>query len=262
MLTFRIAGIPVGVHLTFLFVALLGATAYRGVDIAIWTAAAFVSILAHELGHALIARGFDAQGVTITLYGMGGLTSYRHGRRMTHGRSFVVSAAGSAVGIVLGGTLYLLANAGTFDGVSHGVAVFLDSIIYTSLVWGVLNWIPIVPLDGGHMVEHLAGMINEDRAPLIGQIVTWIAVAIVVPLAWVNGYQFGVFIIIFFAFAGLREYRDQARVIRARQGGAERPAADRTIDVSTSDEPHPAPPAAPTPPAVRPERRDPPEFPI
>jgi len=262
MLSFRIAGIPVGVHLTFLFVALLGASVYRGCDIVIWTAAAFVSILAHELGHALVARGFGGQGVTITLYGMGGLTSYRHGRAMTHGRSFLVSAAGSAVGIVLGGALYLLAQSGTFDGVSHEVAVFLDSIIYTSLIWGVLNWIPIVPLDGGHMVEHLAAMVDEEKAPLIGQVVTWIAVAIVVPIAWVNGYQFGVFIIIFFAFAGLREYRDQTRAIDDRKEEGKRPAVQRTIDVTTPDDPQPAPPAAPTPPVASPKRRDPPEFPI
>ena len=37
MLRFRLLGIPVGVHLTFLFVALLGATAYRGIGIVMWT---------------------------------------------------------------------------------------------------------------------------------------------------------------------------------------------------------------------------------
>jgi len=106
----------------------------------------------------------------------------------------------------------------------------------------VLNWIPIVPLDGGHMVEHLAAMFNEDKAPLIGQIVTWVAVAIVVPYAWVNGYRFAVFIVVMFAFNGLREYR----ATMARRKARSRPPQD----------PQPAPPADPTPP------QPPPEFPI
>jgi Zn-dependent protease len=251
MLKFRLFGIPVGVHLTFLFVALLGASAYRGVDIAIWTAAAFISILMHELGHALTARAFDARGVNITLYGLGGVTTYSHGGVMTHGRSFLVSAAGSFVGIVAGGAVWLLARNGVFDGVSHEVAVFLDSFVFTALVWGVLNWIPIVPLDGGHMVESLAGMINPRKAPLIGQVITWIAVAIVVPLALMNGYQFAAIIVVLFALSGVREYRQREAAIKASEQAQQ--------GVVQPDEIRPAPPADPTPP---PERQNPPEFPI
>jgi Zn-dependent protease len=215
MVRFPLFGIPVGVHATFLFVALLGATAYRGWDIAWWTVAAFVSILLHELGHALSARAFGATGIGITLYGLGGLTSFSHGREMSHGRSFLVSAAGSFTGIVAGGAVWYLASIGTFDGASGPVVVLVNSFVFTALVWGVLNWIPIVPLDGGHMVEHLVSMVNEERAPLIGQIVTWVSVAIIGPLAWVNGYRFAVLILGFFAVMGLRDYRDSAERRRA-----------------------------------------------
>ena len=236
MLKFPLFGIPVGVHLTFLFVALLGATTYSGVDIAIWTAAAFVSIMLHEMGHALTARAFGAQGITVTLYGLGGVTNYRHGEKMTHGRSFLISAAGSATGIAAGGALLLAAWAGAFTGVSHEVAVFLDSLIFTALVWGVLNWVPIVPLDGGHMVQSLASMVYEEKGPLISQIITWITVAIVVPFALINGYTFAAIIVVVFAFSGLREYRTRT--------AAKRPA------------PH-------APPTTRPESQEPPpEFPI
>lgn len=233
MLKFPLLGIPVGVHLTFLFVALLGATAYSGVDIAIWTAAAFVSILLHEMGHALTARAFGAEGITVTLYGLGGVTNYRHGVPMSHGRSFLISAAGSATGIIAGGAVLLVARSGAFGGVSHEVAVFLDSFIFTALVWGVLNWVPIVPLDGGHMVQSLASMVSEEKGPLIAQVVTWIAVAIVVPLAVMNGYDFAAIIVVVFAFSGLRQYRATA----ARTAAKNRPP---TV-------PEPAPPAAPTP---------------
>lgn len=247
MLKFSLFGIPIGVHATFLFVALLGATTYRGWDIAIWTMAAFVSILAHELGHALVARGFGAQGVNVTLYGLGGLTSYSHTKAVAHGKSFLISAAGSAVGIAIGGAVWFASRNGVFDSVGHEAAVFIDSLFFTSLVWGVLNWVPIVPLDGGHMVQHLAAMFSEEKAPLISQIVTWTAVAIVVPYAWLNGYTFGAIIVVMFAFSGLREYR--ATVAR-RKPQVSPPAESRPA------QPQPAPPADPTP------SNPPPEFPI
>lgn len=233
-------GIPIGVHVTFLFVALLGMTAYAGVDIAYWTIAAFASILAHELGHALVARSFGGVGISVTLYGLGGLTTYRHGKPFTHGRSFLVSAAGSAVGIVLGGAVLGLGRTGLFEGAPDGLLVFLNSFIFTSLIWGVLNWVPIVPLDGGHMVKHLVSIVSPDRAPLIAQVITWIAVAILVPLAWVSGYRFAAIIVVFFALAGLREYRAE------------------TAPPPQPPTPRPAPPADPAPD----HRQNPPEFPI
>jgi len=245
MLSFKLFGIPVGVHATFLFIALLGAMSYRGWDIAFWTAAAFVSILAHEMGHALVASGFGAQGVSVTLYGLGGVTTYTHAGAMAPWKSFIISGAGSAVGIALGGTLWLAVRSGVFDSVGPEAMVFINSLVFTSLVWGILNWIPIVPLDGGHMVQSFISIFSPKRAPLISQIITWIAVAVIVPFAWTSGYRFGVIIVVMFAFSGLREYRQQA----ARS----KPRVDRTPEVR---QPQPYPPAPPTPP------KPPPEFPI
>jgi Zn-dependent protease len=242
MLSFKLFGIPIGVHATFLFIALLGATSYRGWDIAIWTLAAFISILAHEMGHALVARGFDASGVKVTLYGLGGVTTFTHTAAMAPWRSFIVSASGSAVGIALGGSVWFAARAGLFVGSGPEVTVFINSLFFTSLVWGVLNWIPIVPLDGGHMVQYFIAIFSKEKAPLISQIITWIAVVIIVPYAWLNGYQFGAIIVVMFAFAGLREYRQRAAA--AKPGPVQPP------------QPQPSPPADPTPP------KPPPEFPI
>lgn len=269
MVRFRLFGIPVGVHLSFLFVALLGATAYRGWDIAWWTVAAFVSILVHELAHAVSARAFGAANIGVTLYGLGGLTTYSHRRDIGHGRSFVISASGPLAGIVIGGSVWLLANNGAFDGVAHGTVVLLDSLFFTSFWWGVLNCIPIVPLDGGHMAKHLISMFDEERAPLISQIVTWMSVAVVAPFAWLRGYRFAVLIVVMFAFMGVREYRDEMD----RRKAAQR-VESVGRDVVEPDEIRPAPPAPPTPPTTsggiagqadrgsRAVPRDPPEFPI
>ncbi|MGI9665865.1 MAG: hypothetical protein ACR2N2_02030, partial [Acidimicrobiia bacterium] len=149
--------------------------------------------------------------------------------------------------------------------VSPEIAVFIDSFVFTALIWGVLNWIPIVPLDGGHMVQSLISVWDEDRAPFIGQVITWIAVAIVVPLALMNGYQFGAIIVVVFAFAGVREYQQKKEAREAAQQAAER--ADQISNGTISPEDvRPAPPAPPTPPVddeMKPNpRRNPPDFPI
>jgi stage IV sporulation protein FB len=240
MLRFQLFGIPVGVHVTFLLIVLFGGTS-TVVDGALWLSAAFVAILMHELGHALVARAFGGKGISITLLGFGGLTSFSPGSNMTHGRSFLVSGAGSAVGIVAGLAVVGAGRAGLLDGFPDSAITFMEFFVFAALVWGVLNWIPIVPLDGGHMVQHLVAVFNEDKAPLIGQIVTWISVAIVVPLAIANGFQFAAIIVILFAAMGFRDYRTQENAKKS----SVRP---EVIE--------PAPPAGPTPPVP------PPEFPI
>lgn len=260
MLRFSLFGIPVSVHVTFLFIAVLGMTAYSGFDIVLWVVAAFVSILLHEMGHALTARAFGASGVTVTLYGLGGLTNYKHSKALGHGRSFIIAAAGSATGIIAGGLLVWIGRQGAFVDVPDGAAVLIESFIFTALVWGILNWVPIVPLDGGHMVQSLAAMVNEEKAPLIGQVVTWITVAIVAPIALMNGFQFAAIIVVLFALSGMREYRASAAAAKAAERA--RKEADGLV---APDEIRPVPPADPSqrpPEPMDPTRREPPEFPI
>jgi Zn-dependent protease len=236
MLRFRLFDIPVGVHLSFLLIVLLGPRDSAR-SAALWVGAAFVAILLHEFGHALTARAYGAQGVNVTLYGLGGLTSFGHAQPISHGRSFIISAAGSGVGIVAGLVLVGIGRLGTFDGWPDPPVEFLEYFVFVALVWGVLNWIPIVPLDGGHMAEHFIAIFNEDKAPFRAQVVTWVAVAILVPLALANGLYFGAGIVVFFAFLGFRDYRQRTR-----------PAPDaeqrRAAGPTPSDNP------------------DPPEFPI
>jgi len=245
MLRFQLLGIPVGVHATFLLIVVLGPT-NSAQAASLWVGAAFVAIMLHEFGHALFARRFGAKGVNITLYGLGGLTSYSHEEGMSHGRSFVVSAAGSAVGIIAGLALIGLGRLDVFVGWPDAAIEFLDFFVFVALVWGVLNWIPIVPLDGGHMAEHLIAVFSEEKAPLIAQVITWVTVAAIVPLALLNGFYFAAVIVVVFAAAGFRDFRA------------------RTVSSETSVQPEveelkPAPPAPPTPPEPP---STPPAFPI
>ena len=129
--------------------------------------------------------------------------------------------------------------------------IFVGSFVWAALGWGVLNWVPIVPLDGGHMVLHFIAMFSPARAPLIAQIITWTAVAIIVPLAVMGGFLIAAFLVVMFAMSGLREYRRSTVAETAVPDGSHPPEAEHDGDgdaggsgPSPSEE-NPEPPAFP-----------------
>jgi membrane-associated protease RseP (regulator of RpoE activity) len=81
----------------------------------------------------------------------------------------LVAAAGSGVGVVFGGLVWLFAVvAGPFDG----LALFVVSrLIWVNLFWGLLNWLPIRPLDGGHLFSSLLEKIAPKRGEAIANVV-------------------------------------------------------------------------------------------
>lgn len=166
MIRFSIAGIPVIVRPSFWLVALLlgWGVASRTLLIA-WVIVVFVSVLAHELGHAFTARRFGAR-VSITLTTLGGFTRWeKPGDGMTPGRRALVAAAGSAVGIVLGLAVLGIFMATRPWGTTAASVVLM--IAWVNVGWGVLNWLPIRPLDGGHLVLAILDMVAPRRTETI-----------------------------------------------------------------------------------------------
>ena len=151
---FRVLGFPVTIDISFVVVvAILGW--YPGVqarDMVIWFVVVPVAILVHELGHAVVARTTGAQPV-IMLAALGGLTSFLPPRPISRARSIAISVAGPAVGIVIGGVL--LAYAWTVGVESELWSSVLETTIFTTLGWSVLNLLPILPLDGGQTLREL-----------------------------------------------------------------------------------------------------------
>jgi Zn-dependent protease len=235
VLTFSLLRVPVRVHYSFALIALLAYGQFQGLEIVGWTIAAFVAVVAHEAGHAFTARAFGAPSVTITLFALGGVTMYPVTAEMTPGKRFLISAAGSTVGVVLGGGLWLARSAGWFDGTSDLVWVTIGSFIYVALVWGILNWLPILPLDGGQMVTSLLEIVTPQRALTIAKGVSAVAgAAAAVAAVVVLDSVFLAGFVVFITITGL-----QAGTPR-RASRSTRPATDAT-----------APPTG-----------EPPEFPI
>jgi Zn-dependent protease len=159
MVRFSIFGIPVQVQ-PFFWITLviiggaLDATSAAAIlRIGLFVMAGFVSILIHELGHALTARKFGAYSA-ITLQAFGGYAAYS-GVRLTRPQSFVVTAAGPAVQIMLG--LAVLWSFAYLPELNDNAAYFLVTLMQISIFWAVLNLLPVLPLDGGQMLNAVLG---------------------------------------------------------------------------------------------------------
>ena len=119
----------------------------------IWMAVVFLSVLWHELGHVIFQRKFGASP-EIMLVGFGGL-AIPHGARFTRWQSFVVAAAGPAFGLLIGGAAYVLFQ---FRPAESPMQKNLEHmIVFVNLVWSVVNLLPVLPLDGGHMLQAALG---------------------------------------------------------------------------------------------------------
>jgi Zn-dependent protease len=173
VLRFRLGEVPVGIHFSFLVVAFLAPRDYAGAELVVWTAMVGLAVLAHEAGHAFTVRAFGARRVSITLFALGGVTTWPVGAGLSAGRRFLVAAAGSAVGIALGAPVYWAWQQGVFDD-SRWLSVAAYSFAFPSFVWGVLNWVPIRPLDGGQMLTSALEIPFPKRGESVAMVLSFL----------------------------------------------------------------------------------------
>ena len=177
-LQFSVAGVPTRIEpFFFVVMGLFGLAGGRtGWLIAEWLVVAGVSILAHEMGHALAFRRFGATP-EIVLHGFGGVTT---GAAQPPMRSMAVSVAGPAVGFAVGIAALLVARAVTPTD-SELLEIVISDLVFVNIVWGVFNLLPILPLDGGNIVaaffEKTTGDTTQRTARIIS-VVTAVALGL------------------------------------------------------------------------------------
>jgi Zn-dependent protease/CBS domain-containing protein len=172
----RIAGIRVGVHWSWLVVFTLLVwslsdgvfpSQYEGRSGATYLAMAlaaaalfFVSLLAHELGHAVVARreGMAIDGITLWLFG--GVARFR-GMFPSAGAELRIALAGPAVSLVIGVVLVGLAATTDWPAPIEGVLAYVGTI---NLVLLAFNLLPALPLDGGRVLRATLWAVRGDFA--------------------------------------------------------------------------------------------------
>jgi Zn-dependent protease/CBS domain-containing protein len=164
----RLLGTEVRVHVTFfLLLAWLGFAAwYQGgtaaaLDGLLFILAVFACVVAHEYGHALMARRYGIRTLDITLLPIGGLARLERMPEEPR-REIAVALAGPAVNFVIVGVLMLFLGV-RFDPeamaeVQNPTRDFLTRLAGVNLFLAVFNLIPAFPMDGGRVLRALLAM--------------------------------------------------------------------------------------------------------
>ncbi len=220
MLKLRLFGFPLHIHATFLILGLFVLDAgFGGVGVVLWIAAAFLSVLIHELGHAFTARLLGGAVDRVTIHGIGGTTFWTAPwMNRSLGKRFLVAAAGSGLEVVVALGVFSLVRAGVFGEISalvvespftvylgdslfleHWLSFFLGTFIWISVVWGLLNWLPIGGLDGSHMLAVLIEKVLPGRGRFHAAVIGLIVAAVAAWWFFDRGYRFAPIIFMLFA---------------------------------------------------------------
>lgn len=207
----RLFGIPIVLDGSFILLALLfgfhhftaGSTSSLSFGIVLVTGVA-LSILLHELFHALAARLFGVPTAYIELNGLGGLCHFARPIAPDRFKNIVVLLAGPLANLILwqvfekSGNALLFQQSDTLAGLDRSAALLLQLGQINFLLF-VFNLMPAHPLDGGRALAHLSSaVIGYDRAM---RFVAYLGLLVTAWLVWygISGSYFA-FLIAFVLF--------------------------------------------------------------
>ena len=202
----RLGSIPIRVRGLFLVMAVvLGARLQRPDLIAMWVAIVFVSVLTHELGHALMGRAFGLQP-QIELHGMGGTTSWVDGRDIGHARGIAVSLAGPFAGFAIAAVLFACGRLGIRP--HHPLALLgVELAFKINFWWGIFNLAPMLPLDGGNVMRGALNLLTKGRGEKPARAVSGLRGGVLIAYAALAGALWLGALGAFFTWANIQAYR-------------------------------------------------------
>ena len=178
----RIAGIRIGINWSWLIVFALIVWSLAvavfpsqnpgfsdGEYVALAVVAAllfFVSLLLHELGHALQARreGVEIEGINLWLFG--GVAQFKSDFPSA-GAEFRIAIAGPLVSLALGLLFVVVA---VFAGLPNAIDGVVTWLGFTNLILLAFNLLPALPLDGGRVLRSALWYFRGDL-----RWATWVA---------------------------------------------------------------------------------------
>ena len=247
MLVGRVRGVPIYVSpLALLFALLIGsmlvnvnrsqmpsASDAELVGLATVTAVGFLlSLLLHEIGHALTALAFQLRVRKVTLHGFAGFTEI-YPDPPSAGREFLVAFVGPLVNGVLAVLCFGVRLLTPADGNAYLV---LTDLGVTNLALFVFNLAPGLPLDGGRLVVATVWGASRDkmRGLRVGAYAGFVVAAAVIAWGMVRltgaGRVYSVLLGAFLAFGAYQSLRN-AKVRSRLPGLSAGRLARRTLPV-------------------------------
>ncbi|WP_394848911.1 M50 family metallopeptidase [Pendulispora brunnea] len=238
MLSFALGSIPIRIHISFWFTAALLGMNSDPVGLVVWILAVLISVLLHELGHALTGKVFGL-APSIELYAFGGATSWQNGNHLPSWKRVLISLAGPLTGIALGLlTFVVLWQAGIpFNELREwiqeaqarksmkalAILLFASDMIWINVVWSLFNLLPILPLDGGNVMAHTFAALTKGGGRRAAHIISAVVAAAIgtgVLVKLGTGYILIIVYMGLFSFQNLRALQsdsDETRPPPARQ---------------------------------------------
>jgi len=183
-MNFRLFGIDVEVQASFWLTTVLLGVSFLGLPqspaeaapLFVWALVVLVSVLVHEYGHAFAIRRHRIQP-EIELYYLGGRTMWRALLPLRRPDFIIISLAGPFAGFLFAAVIFGANYA--LQKYAPGVAMRIPPLgkqairmlLYVNVYWGLFNLIPVLPFDGGHVLEHALGPKRVKLAAAISMIV-------------------------------------------------------------------------------------------
>src|SRR6266550_558986 len=172
---FRIAGIQLRIHITFLLLIAwlaFGYYAEGGSAVALgrvlFVLLLFVCVVLHEFGHAIAAKNFGINTPDITLLPIGGVARLQ---RMPDEprQELIIALAGPLVNVVIALTLFAVVGwRGLAAQAAMGGPDLLAQLLVINVVLVLFNLLPAFPMDGGRVLRALlATRLSYARATQI-----------------------------------------------------------------------------------------------
>lgn len=188
--------------------------------------AGFFNVLSHELGHALVGRRYGGGDAEITLILLGGYTVHYSNHYRTPLGKRAMLFAGCAMNLLTvllctlitvlllrnnlevcstvlklmiqspsgAGNIYVITHPETLNTLNSSTMFqtllpyyFLGCLFWTAFWWGLINLVPVFPMDGGqlldtfvrsHKTTHKVGMVLSSIGMIIGFYYGWYILAI------------------------------------------------------------------------------------
>ena len=214
-----IGGVEISISVGYLFIMgfIIFLNGFPGS--VLFAAAITLSVLIHELGHAVVCKYYNLSP-SVLLHGFGGLCF--HSQAKSDGNDVLIVLAGPVIEIIVGVLAFLLLMVVPMPTI---LTLFFTYFAWVSVVWGAINlFLPLWPLDGGRLFNLiLRRFVDENRAQ------DWtlkVSAGLAIPCGIV-GLMAGHYFIAFLAFFLLMDN------IQALQSGADivgRKAKERTSD--------------------------------
>jgi Zn-dependent protease len=198
---FRLFGVPVTIRGWFWITAVLfSLSGMRAVGVAavpIWVFGMLASLIVHEMGHALAVRRHGRQP-EITLHAMGGVT-VSDDRGLGRLDRALIDLAGPVAGLIFGGLVYLGARQLPPDAPAL-LTFALGALLWMNVFWSVINLAPVLPFDGGHILEQALGPRRQHTTYKV-------SLAFAVPLAALAAWADYMMLALMFAIAAMQSYQ-------------------------------------------------------